>query len=120
MTVPEDAAVFTVTETVEQDDSAVVLAVTGEVDMLTAPRFEQALYDAVARRPLVLVIDLLGVSFFASAGLAILVKVDEKTVPPTQLRVVARGAATLRPLQLTGLVRTLAVYPTRAAAAHAG
>jgi anti-sigma B factor antagonist len=110
--VPETAVVSAVTVDVVPVGEAVVLAVAGEVDLLTAPQFEAAVLRALDQRPRVLVIDLLRVTFLASAGLAALMKAHDAATT-TRLRVVAAGSATLRPLEITGLTAPLAVFATR-------
>ena len=111
--VPESAAMPLVRVDVERRGGTVVVAVAGEVDLLTAPRMEQAMFTELGERPAVLVVDLLGVTFLASAGLAALMKAHEKAAGATQLRVVAAGSATLRPLEVTGLDKPLAVFGSR-------
>lgn len=103
--------------TVEQRESVVVCDVTGDIDMLTAPQLERELMGVLADGPEVLVLDLSQVGFLASAGLAVLVALQERASEHgAGLRVVAAGSVVARPLQLTGLDQTLAVYPTRAEA----
>lgn len=104
---------------VERSDAAVVLGVSGEVDMLTAEELKAVVVEALDQRPAVVVIDLLGVGFIGSAGLAVLVEAQQRATEHTRLRVVAAGSVTLRPLQITGLDVALEVYPTRAAALNA-
>jgi len=111
--VPESTTIPNVTVDVEWRGGVAVLAVAGEVDLLTAPRMEQAMFSALDERPAVLVVDLLGVTFLASAGLAALMKAHEKAAAVTQLRVVALGSATLRPIEVTGLDKPLAVFTSR-------
>jgi anti-anti-sigma factor len=100
----------------ERHAEAIVLAVAGEIDLLTAPQLEQAVLSALDERPPVLIIDLLEVTFLASTGMSTLVKAYQKATSQTRLRVVATGSVTLRPLELTGLTPPLAVYPSRDAA----
>ena len=87
---------------VDRRADAVVLTVTGEVDMTTAPEFEHAVRDALAERPATLVIDLTGAEFFSSAGIAVLV-LAHRNDAGVALRVVATDRIVLRPLELTGL-----------------
>jgi anti-anti-sigma factor len=90
-----------------------VLSLRGEVDLLTAPELTNAI-DEVVRQPVpLLVIDLRAVTFLASAGLSALVEA-QKRVPAQldRLVVVADHAAVLRPLQLTGIDRTLTIVDT--------
>ncbi|MBB1158258.1 STAS domain-containing protein [Amycolatopsis sp. DR6-1] len=93
-----------------------VLAVYGEVDMVTAPLLTAAVDEALAATPPVLVLDLAAVEFLASAGLTALVTMAQHRVPGASLRIVASGRATMRPIQLTGLEQTLPLYPTVEAA----
>lgn len=67
-----------VTVAVEAHGQAVVLVVAGEIDLLTAPQFQEALTRALEDRPETLVVDLSKVEFMGSAGLAALV--DRKSV----------------------------------------
>lgn len=106
----------TVRVTVEKNGQAVVLAVTGDIDMVTAPEFEKALLAALRERPAVLVVDLGGVEFLGSAGLTALVAAHQEAGQRTRLRVVAASSATARPLQLTGLDQEIPVFPNRAEA----
>lgn len=91
---------------------AVVLTVTGALDILTAPSFEQALRETLALRPKGVVIDLTGLEFLASAGLAALVEGHRIAGSITEFAVVAVGPATRRPLQLTGLTDVFGVFAT--------
>lgn len=93
-------------------DTAVVLTVTGEVDILSAPQLQEAAELALGNRPGKLVIDLTGVTFLASAGLAVLAACRQLSGQQTQFRVVAHGPATSRPIELTGLGADLQVFPT--------
>ncbi|WP_409180955.1 STAS domain-containing protein [Amycolatopsis sp. VS8301801F10] len=103
---------------VEREDRppAAVLTVYGEVDMITAPLLTAAVDEALAGAPPVLVLDLGAVGFLASAGLTALVAMTQHRPSGPSLRIVASGRATVRPIQLTGLERTLPLYPTVEAA----
>ena len=63
-------------ETVERGPlgRAVVIAPEGEVDMHESPRLRTALLDALAGGPAAVVVDLAGVSFMDSSGVATLVE----------------------------------------------
>lgn len=95
-----------------QVDEAVVLTVSGEVDMLSAPQLAEAIRAALAAGPPALVIDLSKVDFLASAGMTVLVTAQAEVAPPTRLAVVANGSATSRPIKLMGLDNVLALYST--------
>lgn len=91
-----------------------VLAITGEVDMVTAPQVQGELTSTLEeQRPPVLVVDLEHVDFFASAGLSALVAAYQQAEESTSLRVVAGNSATARPLRVTALDRKIAVYSSR-------
>ncbi|MDR7300610.1 STAS domain-containing protein [Haloactinomyces albus] len=90
-----------------------VLPVSGDVDMVTAPTFEEALTSALEGRPEKLVVDLTGVDFFASAGLSALVTAYQQAEGHTALCVVAPNTATARPLQVTALDRRIPVHASR-------
>jgi anti-anti-sigma factor len=89
-----------------------VVSVSGEIDLVTAPALEQAIGAVVADGPTALVIDLSGVDFLGSVGLKILAATYEKLGNSAEFGVVAHGPATKRPIHLTGLDKTFALYPT--------
>jgi anti-anti-sigma factor len=93
-----------------------VLTVSGEVDLATVPALEAAIDEALATQSTALVIDLSAVEFLASAGLQTLVTTQERLGSSGQFAVVAEGAATSRPIQLTGLDEIFELYPTLAEA----
>ncbi|EWC59059.1 Anti-sigma F factor antagonist (spoIIAA-2) [Actinokineospora spheciospongiae] len=107
--------------TVEAGDNAeaILLRVRGEIDMGTAPILRRGLDDAAARRtderPVVL--DLSGVGFLASAGLALLVEYHRTLLDRgAALRVVSNGGPVLRAIQVSSLDKVLTVYPSAEAA----
>ncbi|MPZ01009.1 MAG: anti-sigma factor antagonist [Actinophytocola sp.] len=103
----------------QHQDDAIVVRVVGEIDMLTAPRVEEAIMPLVRQQPSVLVIDLSGVTFLASAGLKLLVAAHQAAADSVRIRVVADDQHTFRPIEMTGLTETIAVYPTVADALNA-
>lgn len=90
----------------------VVLAVVGEVDLVTAPMLEESISTAFAQEPDMVIVDLSEVSFLASVGMSILIGSNERA-GDTRFRLVASGAATYRPLELTGVTDTISIFPTR-------
>jgi anti-anti-sigma factor len=100
----------------ERDGDVAVLHVTGALDLALAPKLQQLVDRASRSGPRLLVLDLTGVDFLASAGMAVLLKTHRQRAEPTSVRVVAAGRRTMRPLELTRLTDELAVYPTVAAA----
>jgi anti-anti-sigma factor len=95
-----------------QVDQTVVLTVSGEVDMLSAPQLAEAINTALATGPAGLVVDLSRVDFLASAGMTVLVTAQAEVAPPTRFAVVANGPATSRPIKLMGLDNVLSLYST--------
>jgi anti-sigma B factor antagonist len=104
----------------EDHGNSIVLAVAGEVDLLTAPDLRRELTQALDDHPETLVVDLSKVEFLASPGLAALVGAHQRARDGTQLRLVAEGSATFRPLQLTGLDEEIPVYRSCAEALSPG
>jgi anti-sigma B factor antagonist len=99
---------------------ALVLHVDGEVDISTAGAIRRAWAEMIsARRPEqdLAVIDLGGVEFFGSSGLAALVDcrhaADEQAL---RFRLVAARPAVMRPLTETGLIDCFDWYPNLDAA----
>ncbi|MFW3113969.1 hypothetical protein MHAE_09375 [Mycobacterium haemophilum DSM 44634] len=101
-----------ITTVVADHDGVSVVSVSGEIDLVTAPALEQAIGAVLADSPTALVIDLSGVEFLGSVGLKILASTYEKLDKSIEFGVVARGPATRRPIHLTGLDKTFAMYPT--------
>ncbi|AGZ51083.1 anti-anti-sigma factor [Mycobacterium kansasii ATCC 12478] len=101
-----------ITAEVTDHDGVAVLSIGGEIDLVTAPALEEAIGGVVADNPSALIIDLSGVEFLGSVGLKILAATYEKLGSAAQFGVVARGPATRRPIHLTGLDKTFALYPT--------
>jgi anti-anti-sigma factor len=96
------------------DERAVVLHVVGEVDMLTAPVFAEHVrtHFAAAGQVRPLVVDVTGVTFLGSAGLAVLADARNlATASGVAVRVVASSPTVLRPLQVTGLDQVLEIVP---------
>ena len=109
-----------ITTSVAHRDDAAVVSVGGEIDLSTAPVFEEAITQALERNPSVLAIELSGVTFMASVGLRILAATSEKVGDAVRVAVVADNAAASRPIQLTGLDSVVALYPSLDAALNAG
>ncbi|SEF38372.1 anti-anti-sigma factor [Amycolatopsis pretoriensis] len=97
----------------DERDAAAVVQVAGALDLALAPKLRQLVDRAARREPRVLVLDLTQVSFLASAGMAELVRAH-RSLP--DVRVVADGRITRRPLELTRLTDELTLFPTLSAA----
>lgn len=106
----------TMTTSVAAHDGATVLTVAGEVDLATAPALETAIEGVLGDKPAALIIDLTGVSFLASAGMAALVAAHQRAGAATSIAVVADGPATSRQLKMTALDQVFALHSTLEAA----
>ncbi|MBP2477358.1 anti-sigma B factor antagonist [Crossiella equi] len=98
-------------------DGVVVITVVGELDMSSTPALQDLLgaeVDAACRR---LVLDLSGVSFLGSSGLAALVEARQVTqLRDAELRLVCTTHAVTRPLHATGLGEVFQIHQTLDAA----
>jgi anti-sigma B factor antagonist len=108
-----DRLPFCVELTVLPDERAVV-ALTGEVDLYTSPRFREVLFEGIdggARR---VVLDLALVTFVDSTAISVLVEgVNRLRLAGGSLAVVCGGGSVRRVLEIAGLRRVLEVYQTR-------
>ena len=87
------------------DNGTVTVTVVGEVDTFTAPVLRSTLDAQLEQQPKELVIDLSGVQFLGSAGLAVLVETQKSARSrEVELRLVATTRAVTRPLEVTGLI----------------
>jgi anti-anti-sigma factor len=91
---------------------ATVLSVRGEVDLATAPALRSTITRVARAERKLLVIDLMAVTFLSSAGLLVLVEAAEAGRP--EVRVVATGRESLRPIRVTGLDTVLTMRETLA------
>lgn len=104
----------------EDHDGAVVLSVFGDVDMTTAPDVAKSIEGALEHGPEVLVVDLSGVSFLASAGISVLIDGNRRAADRTRFRLVATGSTTLRPMELTGIAAEFSIHASRDQALRGG
>jgi anti-sigma B factor antagonist len=93
-------------------ESVVVLTLTGELDMLTAPELDIAIADAARKEPEAMIVDLTEVKFLATAGLNVLVAAYVQITRSGQFGIVADGVAVRRPLKLTGIDTLVMLFPT--------
>ena len=94
------------------DDQAIVVAVAGELDMLTGPSLQNHLDKALAARPTRLIVDLSGVSFMGATGLAVLIKAQHAaTYQGTTLQLGGVSRAAARVLQVTELTHLFEILP---------
>lgn len=98
---------------VDARGSAVVVSVRGELDLATVPVLRERLagvYD-VAAAPSPLVVDLSGLTFIGSAGLALLVDLNNQCEERgVLLALVAVGSVVPRAIQVTALDQVFSVH----------
>lgn len=81
-----------------------VVAVTGEIDLYTAPRLQSELMSALAKGPARLIVDMSGVEFCDSTGINVLLAAHRHARERgSELQLAGPGSATRKVLQVTGL-----------------
>jgi anti-anti-sigma factor len=108
---PPDLPAAELTITLVWRGRVAVLGVAGEIDLLSAPEFEEAVDAVLAAGPEKLVVDLRGVTFFCSAGLQVLAAAH-RGLAERALRVVSDSPVTSGPLKTTGLDTWIGIHPT--------
>jgi anti-anti-sigma factor len=97
--------------TVRSDDRGLYVTALGEIDMSTSGKFRDCLTVALEQRPETLVVDLAGVKFLDSTGIAALVfahnRATEDPSQPTALTVINCQPMVRRVLEVTGLLPVL-------------
>lgn len=91
----------------------VVLRVDGEIDTVTAPALGTALGSLLDAEPTdgLVAVDLSGVGFLASSGLAVLIRAAHRAeAQGRELHLVGGGRAVVRPLQVTGSDRLFTLH----------
>jgi anti-anti-sigma factor len=102
--------------TLYQPDT-VVLAVSGELDVASAPMLRAHVRFALGGRPARLVLDLAGLRFCDAAGLSVLAMARNATTRDgISLALAAVPRPVRRLLKMTGMNRILDAYPSVAAA----
>jgi anti-sigma B factor antagonist len=93
---------------------AYLIALTGEVDLYTAPEFKQELLDAIAKGAKHVVVDLSGTTFIDSTTLGVLVGgVKRLRSQDGMLSLVSSDRNITKIFEITGLDRVFTIYPTR-------
>ena len=93
------------------DDIAVV-ALTGEVDLFTAPEFQERLLQGIEAGARRVVVDLSEVTFLDSTALGVLVAGAKLLPHGGELLIVCSGDGVARILEIVGFDRVFAIHPT--------
>ena len=104
---------------VSRRNGAVVVSLTGELDLYNAEEVRSALLDACAGEPELLVVDLEQVRFIDSTALGVLIEARSKLADRSGFRLAAPGLETTRALEVSGLDRHFLVHDTVAEALEA-
>jgi anti-sigma B factor antagonist len=103
------------TEPLEND--AYVIALSGEVDLYTAPEFKQQLLEVIAQGSQYVVVDLSDTTFIDSTTLGVLVGGVKRLRPNGgQLALVCSDRNITKIFEITGLDRVFTIYATRSEA----
>jgi anti-sigma B factor antagonist len=97
---------------VSESGDAIVVALTGELDLYNAPALREALRGATGRKPRRLVVDLTEVTFVDSTTLGAFVEARSELAAPHAFVLAAPGLEVRRALEVSGLDRHLAVRDT--------
>ena len=93
---------------VRDADQAVVIGVTGELDLASSPGLEQELEQRMSAGTQLLIVDLRQLEFMDSTGLSVLVRAHQRATESGQRFAVVRGPQQVqRLLSLTGVAERL-------------
>jgi anti-sigma B factor antagonist len=112
--VPRGAADDQITLSVSTPaDKQALIAVGGEVDMVTSPALRSCVLDRYASGTELVVLDLDQVTFLGTSGLAVLIEVREAAhAAGVELRIACTARRVLRPLTIAGLVPLFDIHDT--------
>jgi anti-sigma B factor antagonist len=95
---------------VDELDGAIVVRLTGELDLYNAHLVRDALFAGAKRSPERLIVDLSGVTFIDSTGLGVLIEARTQLANRRAFLLVGPGLETRRALEISGLDRHFAVH----------
>ena len=99
------------------NDDAVVIALSGEVDLYTAPEFKQQLLEAIGQGAKEVVVDFTETTFIDSTTLGVLVGGVKRLRPNEgQLSIVCSDRNITKIFEITGLNRIFPIHADRAEA----
>jgi anti-anti-sigma factor len=95
------------------DDQAVLIGVSGELDLASSPELERELEVGTASTAELVIIDLRKLEFMDSTGLSVLVRAHQKAIEDGRRFAVVKGPQQVqRLLSLTGVAERLTVVET--------
>jgi anti-sigma B factor antagonist len=105
---------FQIEERTEQGTA--VVAVTGEIDVATAPQLQECLHSLIAQGQATLVLDLLAVTFLDSTALGVLVGALKRCREQGgDLKLVVADTRIMKIFEITGLTTIFPIVETLAA-----
>jgi anti-sigma B factor antagonist len=93
-----------------RENGAVVVSLTGELDLYNANEVRDALLAACAEKPERLVVDLAGVTFIDSTALGVLIEARTRLPNRRAFLLAAPGLEPKRALEISGLDRHFSVH----------
>jgi anti-sigma B factor antagonist len=101
-------------KTDQLDGDAYVIALSGEVDLYTAPEFKQQLLEVIGQGSKELIVDFSDTTFIDSTTLGVLVGGVKRLRPNGgRLSIVCSDRNITKIFEITGLDRVFAIYGTR-------
>ena len=101
-------------KTEQQGSDAYVIALSGEVDLYTAPEFKQQLLEVIGQGGKQVIVDFSDTTFIDSTTLGVLVGgVKRLRTNDGQLSLVCSDRNITKIFEITGLDRVFTIYPTR-------
>jgi anti-sigma B factor antagonist len=97
---------------VSDNGEAVVVRLTGELDLYNTPAVRKALLESVERKPARLVVDLAEVTFIDSTALGALIEARSRLGSEDGFVLIAPGLEAKRALQISGLDRHFEIRET--------
>ncbi len=108
-------------KTEQASNDTYVVALTGEIDLYTAPEFKQQLLDVIGQGAKYVVVDLTDTTFIDSTTLGVLVGGVKRLRPNGgQLSIVCSDRNITKIFEITGLNRVFPIHATRAEAVSPG
>ncbi|HZC30478.1 MAG TPA: STAS domain-containing protein [Gaiellaceae bacterium] len=93
-----------------REGGAVVVSLTGELDLYNANDVREALLAACAEQPERLIVDVAGVTFIDSTALGVLIEARSRMTERKAFLIAAPGMETKRALEISGLDRHFSVH----------
>lgn len=97
---------------VDRRNGAIVVSLTGELDLYNAEEVRRALLDTLADGPELLVVGLAEVTFIDSTALGVLIEARSRMTERSGFRLAAPGLEVRRALEVSGLDRHFVVHDT--------